>query len=64
MELKIWLVYASGSIISWENKKQVEKTLIQLKKKIILWCQHTTPVLKSTFITKIKMHLSLLLLLM
>ena len=33
--LKIWLVNARGSIISWENKKQVEKTLIKLKKKSI-----------------------------
>lgn len=31
-KLKIRLVYASGSKIWGENKKQVEKTLIKLKK--------------------------------
>lgn len=29
---EIWLIFTSGKIITWENRKQVAKTVINLKK--------------------------------
>lgn len=54
---EIWLVFISGRIITWENKKQVAKTVINLKK-IYLGCQHMILILRLVLISKVNVHLS------
>lgn len=54
---EIWLIFTSGKIIAWENRKQVAKTVINLKK-IYLWHQHLTLTLRLVLIPKVNVHLS------